>query len=101
LYQAFYVMSAVCVTCYIVLAVCGVQFLRLSTSLMWLFVGVLIVEVAMWFITGRLSLHPTYGYSVGAATGISQGGLVPQFFILLPLWAPVLVWLARRSLVNP
>jgi hypothetical protein len=100
LYQAFYVLSAVCVACYIALAVCGVQFLRLSTSLIWLFVGVLAVEIIMWFATGRLWLHPNYGLSVAAATGISQGGLVPQFFILLPLWAPVLVWLARRSLVK-
>lgn len=100
LYQAFYVLSAVCVACYIALAVCGVQFLRLSTSLIWLFVGVMAVEGLMWFVTGRLWLHPTYGHSVAAATGISQGGLVPQFFILLPLWAPVLVWLARRSLVT-
>jgi hypothetical protein len=100
LYQAFYVLSAACVACYIALAVCGVQFLRLSTSLIWLFVGVFIVEAIMWFATGRLWSHPTYGLSVAAATGISQGGLVPQFFILLPLWAPVVVWLARRSLVR-
>ena len=100
LYQAFYVLSAACVACYIALAVCGVQFLRLSTSLIWLFVGVFLVEAIMWFATGRLWSHPTYGFSVAAATGISQGGLVPQFFILLPLWAPVVVWLARRSLVR-
>jgi hypothetical protein len=100
LYQAFYVLSAVCVACYIALAICGIQFLRLSTSLIWLLVGVFIVEAIMWFATGRFWSHPTYGHSVAAATGISQGGLVPQFFILLPLWAPVVVWLARRSLVR-
>jgi hypothetical protein len=99
-YQAFYVLSALCVACYIALAVCGIQFLRLSTSLIWLFVGVFVIEAIMWFATGRLWLHPTYGPSVAAATGISQGGLVPQFFTLLPLWAPVVVWLARRSLVR-
>lgn len=100
LYQAFYVLSAICIACYVALVVCGVQFLRVSTSLIWLFVGVLAVEVIMWFATGRLWLHPTYGPSVAAATGISQGGLVPQFIILLPLWAPPVVWLARRSLVR-
>ena len=100
LYQAFYLFSALCVVCYIALAVCGVQFLRLSTSLLWLFVGVFVIEALMWFATGRLWSHPAYGRSVAAATGISQGGLVPQFFILLPLWAPVVVWLARRSLVR-
>ena len=100
LYQAFYVLSALCVACYVALAVCGVQFLRLSTSLIWLFAGAMALEIVMWSVTGRLWLHPTYGRSVAAATGISQGGLVPQFFIFLPLWAPVLVWLARRSLVK-
>jgi hypothetical protein len=98
LYQAFYAFSAACVACYVALVICGVQFLRLSTSLIWLFVAALAVEVAVYLLTAQLWAHPAYGPSVAAATGISQGGLVPQYLVLLPVWAPALVWMARRSL---
>jgi hypothetical protein len=36
--------------------------------------------------------------SVGAATGIANGGLMAQFIILFPLWAPLVVWWARKKL---
>jgi hypothetical protein len=101
LYEAFYMLSAVCVSCYLALLLCGVQFIRLSTSLFWLFAFALIVEAALYYGTGRLWLHPVYGGSVAAATGIAEGGLMFQSLIFLPIWAPILVWAARWTLAKP
>ena len=100
LYEAFYTLSAVCVICYLALALCGIQFIRLSTSLFWLLALTFSVEAVAFFGTGRLWAHPVYGDSVAAASGIALGGLMPQFFIFLPLWAPILVWVSRRSLAR-
>jgi hypothetical protein len=79
---------------------CAVQFIRLSTSVLWFFVFVLSVEAVIYFGTEWLWTNPVYGASVAAATGISTAGLMPQFLIFLPLWAPILVWMARRSLAK-
>jgi hypothetical protein len=100
LYPAFYTLSAVCIVCYFSLIACAVQFFRLSTSWIWFFVFVLCVEAVVYFGTEFFWTNPVYGASVAAATGISTAGLMPQFLILLPLWAPILVWLARRSLAK-
>ena len=96
-HAAFYVMASVCVFFYAVLLLCGVQFIRLRSSLWWLFAAVLAVEVIFFFLVGYLASHPTFGSSIAGATGNSSGGLVFQFFVLFPLWAPIIVWLAHRS----
>ena len=42
-------------------------------------------------------LIPDIGMSIGAATGVANGGLVIQGITLFPLWGPLLVtWAARR-----
>jgi hypothetical protein len=96
--QAFYVMSAICVACYLALAWCGVQFLRLSTMWWWLFAVIGTVELLFLPVVGRLWLHPEWGMSIGAASGVASGGLVPQLLVLFPIWGPFAVWFARRSL---
>src|SRR5215211_7573152 len=67
---AFLVMSGICVACFIALAFCGVQFLRLSLRWVWLLIGIAAIEIAFIPIVGRLWLHPDYGMSIGAATGV-------------------------------
>jgi hypothetical protein len=94
---AFYVMASVCVVFYGVLLLCGVQFVRLRSALWWLFTAVLAAEVVFHFAVGWLWSHPTLGGSIAGATGISSGGLVFQFLLLFPLWAPIVVYLAHRS----
>ena len=96
-YPAFYLMSAICIGCYIILLICGVQFVRLRTRLLKLFSGVIIFEVVYFFFIGIMWMVPKIGMSVGAATGIANGGLMFQAFILFPLWAPFLAgWAARK-----
>lgn len=96
-YPAFYSMSTICIGCYIVLLTCGIQFIRLRTKLLKLFVGILIFEVIYFFSIGPMWLIPKIGMSIGAATGVANGGLSFQGFILFPLWAPFLAaWAARR-----
>jgi len=97
LHAAFYVMSSICVLFYLLLLVCGVQFVRLRTGLWWLFTAVLVLEVIFHFAVNWAWSHRTLGGSIAAATGISSGGLMFQFWTLFPLWAPVTVWFARRS----
>lgn len=96
-YPAFYTMSAICIGCYIILLICGVQFVRLRTGLLRLFVAVIIFEVVYFFSIGVMWLAPKIGMSVGAATGVANGGLMFQAFILFPLWAPIIAgWAAKR-----
>ena len=96
-HAAFYVMASTCMLFYGAVFVCGVQFIRLRSSFWWLFTAILGAEVAFHFLVGWLWSHPTLGSSIAGASGISSGGLMLQFFILFPLWAPIAVWLAHRN----
>ena len=96
--QAFYTLSAIWVLCYVALIWCGVQFLRLDTSWWWLLAAISAIELIFSLGLGRMWLHPTWGMSIGAASGVSSGGLVPQLFTLFPIWAPVLMWFTHRTL---
>jgi hypothetical protein len=37
---------------------------------------------------------------VAGATGVANGGMMAQFFILLPIWGPVVVLWARQRAVS-
>ncbi|MGA2053474.1 MAG: hypothetical protein ABSH19_09195 [Opitutales bacterium] len=94
-YPAFFIMSAICIACYVMLLVCGVDLLRLRLRRAGLLTGVMIFEVVYFISIGMLWLMPGFGMSVAAATGIANGGLMVQFVIFFPLWAPMVVWWAR------
>jgi hypothetical protein len=97
-YPAFYVMSGICIVCYLLLLVVGVDLLRARLRWSRFLTGVLIFEVVYFFSIGVLWLMPNVGMSVGAATGVANGGLMVQFIILFPLWAPlVLRWAKKKS----
>lgn len=97
-YPAFYVMSAVCVTCYLLLFLFGIDFLRLRFRCVWAFTGVLIFEVIYFICIGMSWLIPSMDMSIATATGVANGGLMAQFFILFPIWAPlVLLWARWKS----
>jgi len=83
-YPAFYTMSAICIACYIALWICGIQFVRLRTELLGLFTGVVVFEVLYFVSIGAMWLIPKIGMSVAAATGVANGGLMFQAFILFP-----------------
>jgi len=95
-YQAFFIMSAICIACYLILAVCGVSLVRSRLGSSRLVTLVLLFEVGYIFAIGMLWLEPTFGRSIGAATGVANGGMTIQMIILFPLWGPLLLWWAKR-----
>jgi hypothetical protein len=97
-YPAFYTMTAVCIGCYLLLFYIGVQMVRGKTSVTRLLVLLLVFEVLYFFTIGFLWMTPDYGTSIAAATGVANGGLMFQVFALFPFWAPVVAFLASRSL---
>lgn len=93
--HAFYTMSAICLACYLTLLVIGVQFIRLNSSLLRLFIGVMVFEVVYFFILASFWMTPGIGMSVAAATGVANGGLMFQFITLFPLWGSLLARWAK------
>lgn len=94
-YQAYYIMLGTCTLCYVVLMVCGIDLVRSRLRTSRLVTLILILEVGYFFAVGSLWLAPGIGRSIGAATGVANGGLMVQFIVFLPLWAPLLLWWAR------
>lgn len=99
---AFLIMSTICIACYICLAIAGIHFVRGKTRLVPLFTTVLIFEVVyffslstLFFSIGALWAIPQIGMSVATATGVANGGLMAQFCVLFPLWAPFAVSWAK------
>jgi len=97
-FPAYYTMTAVCVICYLLLAICGIQFLRGRVRWVLTFVPLMTFEVVYVFAISALWMSPSIGLSVGAATGVANGGLLFQFLIWFPLWGSVLACLAKRKL---
>jgi hypothetical protein len=94
-YHAFFVMSGICVFCYAVLFACGIDLVRSHLRSTLIVTMIFALEVVYFFSIGPLWLHPTLGHSIGAATGVANGGLMIQFMIALPLWAPIVLWWAK------
>ena len=99
---AFYSMSLICVICYLLLVFFGFQFVRGRYANNPKFVGLLIFEVAFFFLTSFLWFIPNVGSSIAGATGVSSGGMMAQFIILFPLWAaPLTLWAAKQQHKTP
>jgi hypothetical protein len=98
-YQAFSAMSAICVVFYILLMMSGIYFLKLQERFINLFMGVMVAEV-LYFLLLRFivsSLADIYALSIAAATGVANGGLMAQYFILFPIWGCILaLWTKRK-----
>jgi len=99
-YPVFTVMSAVCVLCYILLCWAGFKLVLGREFSLRIFTGLMIFEVLFFLCLGPLWLVPVIGSSIGASTGVAAGGLMVQFLILFPLWAPVLLWWIERRPKN-
>jgi hypothetical protein len=101
-YHSFYLMSGVCFLCYVGLIACGIQFVRGAVGVVGLFIGILVFEsmylIALGLVWAALTSYLSLGLSVGAATGVANGGLMFQFFILFPLWGSVAAYWARHKL---
>ena len=98
-YRAFYVMSATCITFYVLLSWCGLQLLRLRSSAVWPFTILMIVEVVYFLATAVIGFARVGDIdgSVAGAFGVANGGLIVQFAILFPLWGPACaIWARHR-----
>ncbi len=94
---AFYTMSAICIGCYIVLLICGIQFIRLRTGRLKLFIDLCIYELLFFLAIGPIGLIPEIGLNITAAAGVATGGLAFQLLLLFPFWTPLLAaWAGRR-----
>jgi hypothetical protein len=82
-----------------VLAWCGFDQVRLRLAYLKIFVGLLIFEVAYFIFIGgflwRFTINPM---DVAAASGVANQGLTAQVYVLLPLWAPIVLWRAKKYL---
>ena len=94
-YHAFFTMSGICIFCFLVLFVCGIDLARSRLRWSRLVTMILLFEVDYSIAVGVLWLEPSIGRSIAAATGVANGGMMPQFIILLPLWGPLLLWWAK------
>jgi len=97
-YTVFYVLSGICISFYIILAITGIQLIRLKISWVFVLLGIVVAEVVYYIVLGRLWGLPQYGRSIAAATGVSSGGLVFQGLSLFPIWAPLAALWARNRI---
>ncbi len=94
---AFYVLSGICIALYLLLLASGVQLLRDRLGWWRVLAAVCVLAIILWYSAGSMWRHPDWGLSIGAATGISMGGLMAQYIILFPVWAPFVLWLSVRG----
>jgi hypothetical protein len=97
-YLAFYSMSIICLAFYLTLVVTGVSLVRARTRHIPIFAIVLVLEVIYFLAVAVLWVVPSVGINVGAATGVANGGLMAQFYLLFPIWAPPVLWWAGGRL---
>lgn len=97
-YPAYYTMSSISIVCCVLLAIFGIQFLRGNPNRAMGFTYLMIFEIAYWLSIILTSLVADFGMSVAAAAGVANGGVLNQFFILFPLWAPIIALRNRKIL---
>lgn len=88
-YSAYFVMVTITLVCCLTMLLCGFKLFRLDTSFIWIFVSVSLFEIVYFVSVSFMWGHEVIGRPVAAATGVANGGLMPQFFVLLPLWGPL------------
>ena len=90
---SFYIMSSICVVCYLAIIAGSIGLCRGSAACARLLAYLLIFEVVYFFSIASFWMVPSIDTSVGAATGVANGGLMIQFFLLMPIWIPIAFWL--------
>ena len=96
-YPAFYTMSAISISSFVLLLVLGIQFLRIKPGVVRVFVLLLVFEVLYMLAIGPMLFLLSGGRSIGGATALANGGMMFQAFILFPIWAiPASLWAGRK-----
>ena len=88
-YTAFYVMSTVCICCYLVIIAASFGLCLGSAICARLLAKLMLFEVLYFFALGSIWTLPSVGLGIAAATGIANGGLTYQFLLLMPIWIPI------------
>lgn len=88
-FTAFYVMSSICIGCYLAIIAASVGLCRGSATCARLLAMLLLFEVLYFFAISALWMLPSVGRGIGAATGIANEGLMVQFLLLMPIWIPI------------
>ncbi|TWU05383.1 hypothetical protein Poly21_57120 [Allorhodopirellula heiligendammensis] len=86
---AFYVMSAICIACYVSIIVASIGICLGSATCARVLAMLLLLEVLYFFAVGSMWTLPNAGRGIAAATGIANGGLMAQFILLMPIWIPI------------
>ncbi len=100
-YAAFYSMSGICIIFYSALFLTSIQLIRKQANWAFGLLAIVALELVYYLVIGMMWARSPYGMSVGAATGISSGGLMFQAVALYPLWGPVVALWARSRLTIP
>ncbi len=96
---AYLIMIGVCLFFYTALFVFGVQFSILLVKYKYLFITLLGIELVYFLSIGFLWRieNQEVAKSIGAATGVANGGLVFQAVTGFVIWAPILLlWASKR-----
>jgi hypothetical protein len=101
-YTAFYTMSAICIVCYVVLIWTGYRLARRQFSAASVLISAWLFEIGYFLVVGAAWLIPDdVGASIAGASGVANGGMMAQFFILLPVWGPLAVfWIKRQHEIS-
>jgi hypothetical protein len=90
-YTSFYIMSVICIGCYLAIIAASVGLCLGSATCARLIAMLLLLEVLYFLAIGAMWTLPNAGRGIGAATGIANGGLMVQFLLLLPIWIPIVL----------
>jgi hypothetical protein len=100
-HAAFYLMSAVCILLFLVLLWGGYHLARRRLSVAGVLAVAWLFEIAYIVAIRYTSRFSDIGGSIAGAAGVANGGMMAQFFILLPFWGPLaMLWVRRRARVE-
>ena len=95
-FQAWHIMAAINIALLLASLVIGVQLVRAQPTWVGAFVVVEAIILLDAVVPGFLWLHPRFGASIAAASGIA-GGTGAHLITLFPFWGSVAaLWAARR-----
>jgi hypothetical protein len=98
----FYLMSGVCIACFLVLLWGGYHLARRRLSVAGVLAVAWLFEIGYLTAIRYISRLSDIGAGIAGAAGVANGGMMAQFFILLPFWGPLaMLWVARRASSDP
>ena len=94
-YSAYAIIAGSTFTLSLLLGFVGWSLLKLRTDRWWLLAVVCIAFYFFMHQIGALWLHPKFGMSIAAATGVGLGGLAPIEASYFYVWGPAIAGLCH------